>query len=87
MGGGLGGTYPYHDFHAGNGTAGTGTDNGNVYGIINYTGATGYTYTYDGDGNRVRKSNGNLAANGTLYWYMTPGVITETDLAGTLESE
>jgi len=37
------------------------------------TGANGYTYTYDGDGNRVRKSNGNLAANGTLYWYMTPG--------------
>ena len=37
------------------------------------TGAAGYTYTYDADGNRVRKSNGNLAANGTLYWYMTPG--------------
>jgi RHS repeat-associated protein len=51
------------------------------------TGAAGYTYTYDGDGNRVRKSNGNLAANGTLYWYMTPGVVTETDLAGTLKSE
>jgi YD repeat-containing protein len=48
------------------------------------TGAAGYTYTYDGDGNRVRKSNGNLAANGTLYWYMTPGVVAETDLAGTL---
>jgi len=42
------------------------------------TGAAGYTYTYDGDGNRVRKSNGNLAANGTLYWYMTPGVVAET---------
>ena len=51
------------------------------------TGAAGYTYTYDGDGNRVRKSNGNLAANGTLYWYMTPGVVAETDLAGTLKSE
>jgi hypothetical protein len=47
------------------------------------TGAAGYAYTYDGDGNRVRKSNGNLAANGTLYWYMTPGVVAETDLAGT----
>jgi YD repeat-containing protein len=34
------------------------------------TGAGGYAYSYDGDGNRVRKSNGNLAANGTLYWYM-----------------
>jgi RHS repeat-associated protein len=186
-----------YDFHAGNGTAGTGTDNGNVYGIINYkdtthgrdqtftydalnrlltaqntgtdcsvtilqnkteywgnsyvydawgnllqknvtkcgaegltvtadahnwihasgtdyqydaagnmtrnvtptvqaytydeenrlTGAAGYTYTYDGDGNRVRKSNGNLAASGTLYWYMTPGVVAESDLAGTTKSE
>jgi RHS repeat-associated protein len=51
------------------------------------TGAGGYTYTYDGDGNRVRKSNGNLAANGTLYWAMTPGVVAETGLAGTLKSE
>jgi RHS repeat-associated protein len=51
------------------------------------TGANGFTYTYDGDGNRVRKSNGNLAANGTLYWYMTPGVVAETDLAGTTKSE
>jgi RHS repeat-associated protein len=51
------------------------------------TGAAGYTYTYDGDGNRVRKSNGNLAANGTLYWYMMPGVVAESDLAGTLKSE
>ena len=51
------------------------------------TGAAGYTYTYDGDGNRVCKSNGNLAANGTLYWYMTPGVVAESDLAGTLKSE
>ena len=51
------------------------------------TGAAGYTYTYDADGNRVRKSNGNLAANGTLYWYMPPGVIAETDLAGTTQSE
>ncbi|HEY2392331.1 MAG TPA: hypothetical protein VGK22_14245 [Candidatus Angelobacter sp.] len=51
------------------------------------TGANGYTYTYDGDGNRVIKSNGNLAANGTLYWAMTPGVVAETDLAGTTKSE
>ncbi|HET8892110.1 MAG TPA: hypothetical protein VFQ41_24650 [Candidatus Angelobacter sp.] len=43
------------------------------------------TYTYDGDGNRVRKSNGNLAANGTLYWYMSPGVVAESDLAGNAE--
>ncbi len=51
------------------------------------TGANGYTYTYDGDGNRVRKSNGNTAGDGTLYWAMTPGVVAETDLAGTLKSE
>ena len=51
------------------------------------TGAAGYTYTYDDDGNRVRKSNGNLAGNGTLYWYMTPGIVAETDLAGTTKSE
>ena len=50
-------------------------------------GANGYAYTYDGDGNRVRKSNGTLAANGTLYWYMTPGVVAESDLAGALKSE
>jgi RHS repeat-associated protein len=51
------------------------------------TGAAGFTYTYDGDGNRVRKSNGNTAPDGTLYWYMAPGVVAESDLAGTLKSE
>jgi hypothetical protein len=34
----------------------------------------------------VRKSNGNLAANGTLYWSMTPEVVAETDLAGTTKA-
>ena len=28
-----------------------------------------------------------LAGDGTLYWAMTPGVVAETDLAGTLKSE
>jgi RHS repeat-associated protein len=51
------------------------------------TGAAGYTYTYDGDGNRVIKANGTSASSGTLYWYMTPGVVAESDLAGTLKSE
>jgi RHS repeat-associated protein len=51
------------------------------------TGAAGYAYTYDGDGNRVRKSNGNTAASGTLYWYMTPGIVAESDLTGALTSE
>ena len=35
----------------------------------------------------MRKSNGNLAANGTLYWYVMPGVVAESDLAGTTKSE
>ncbi len=51
------------------------------------TGAGGYTYTYDGDGNRVKKANGATASSGTLYWYMTPGIVAESDLAGTLKSE
>ncbi len=48
------------------------------------TGAAGYTYTYDADGNRVKKSNGTT---GTLYWYMTPGIVGESDVAGVLKSE
>jgi RHS repeat-associated protein len=45
------------------------------------------TYTYDAAGNRVRKSNGNTPPDGTLYWAMMPGVVAETDLAGTTKSE
>ncbi|MGH7487627.1 MAG: hypothetical protein ACREMY_18790, partial [bacterium] len=48
------------------------------------TGANGYTYTYDSDGNRVKKANGST---GTLYWYMTPGIVAESDLSGNLKSE
>jgi RHS repeat-associated protein len=48
------------------------------------TGAAGYTYTYDSDGNRVRKSN---ASTGTLYWYMMPGIVGESDLSGNLTDE
>jgi RHS repeat-associated protein len=48
------------------------------------TGAAGYTYTYDSDGNRVRKSSGST---GTLYWYMTPGIVGESDLSGNLTDE
>jgi RHS repeat-associated protein len=48
------------------------------------TGAAGFTYTYDADGNRVEKSNGTT---GTLYWYMTPGIVAESDLSGNLQSE
>jgi RHS repeat-associated protein len=48
------------------------------------TAVAGYTYNYDGDGNRVEKSNGST---GTLYWYMTPGIVAESDLTGNLQSE
>jgi RHS repeat-associated protein len=48
------------------------------------TGAAGYAYTYDADGNRVRKSTGST---GTLYWYMTPGIVGESDLSGNLTDE
>src|SRR5579872_337030 len=48
------------------------------------TGAAGFTYTYDADGNRVEKSNGST---GTIYWYMSPGIVGESDLSGALQSE
>jgi RHS repeat-associated protein len=48
------------------------------------TGAAGYTYTYDADGNRVEKSNGSA---GTIYWSMSPGIVAESDLTGTLTAE
>jgi RHS repeat-associated protein len=48
------------------------------------TGAGGYTYTYDADGNRVEKSNGSM---GAIYWYMSPGIVAESDLTGALKSE
>jgi RHS repeat-associated protein len=59
---------------------------------LNYTydqenrimGAAGFTYTYDADGNRVEKANGTT---GTLYWYMSPGIVGESDLTGNLQSE
>jgi RHS repeat-associated protein len=41
-------------------------------------------YTYDADGDRVEKSNGTT---GTLYWYMSPGIVAESDLSGNLQSE
>jgi RHS repeat-associated protein len=42
----------------------------------------GVSYTYDGDGKRVKKSNG------TLYWYGLGGeVLEETDLSGNLISD
>jgi RHS repeat-associated protein len=44
--------------------------------------AAGVTYTYDGDGHRVEKSNGKL------YWYGTGSdPLMETDLSGNLTDE
>jgi RHS repeat-associated protein len=46
------------------------------------TTTAGVTYTYDGDGQRVKKSNG------TLYWGGTSSdALAETDLSGTLLEE
>jgi hypothetical protein len=42
------------------------------------TGAAGFIYTYDADGNRVEKANGGNPPSGTLYWYMTPGIVGES---------
>ncbi len=43
------------------------------------TATAGVTYTYDGDGKRVQKSNG------TIYWYgMGSDALDETDLTGSL---
>lgn len=52
------------------------------------TGASGYGYIYDGTGNRVEKvTPPTNPTSGTLYWYMTPGIVAESDLSGTLKSE
>src|SRR5271165_4393957 len=43
--------------------------------------ANGVTYTYDGDGMRVKKSSG------TLYWRTTGAVIAETNASGSTTNE
>jgi len=44
--------------------------------------AAGITYTYDGDGRRVQKSNGKL------YWYGTTGdILDESDASGNITDE
>jgi RHS repeat-associated protein len=42
---------------------------------------------HDGDGNRVMKSTTVTSSTGMLYWYMTPGIVAESDLAGAIKSE
>src|SRR5437660_2088391 len=61
----------------------------NVYDAENRISSTsGFSYVYDADGNRVQKTNGNTTpATGTLYWYMSPGIVAESDLSGNLQSE
>ena len=56
-----------YDFHAGNGTAGSGTDNGNVFAITNYRDATrSQAFTYDA---LNRLASGWSSANtGTYSW-------------------
>ncbi|HUK23369.1 MAG TPA: hypothetical protein VLV49_02230, partial [Terriglobales bacterium] len=50
--------------------------------IIRVDGGSTATYTYDGDGNRVQKSNGKL------YWYGAgTGILDESDLSGTFTNE
>jgi RHS repeat-associated protein len=48
------------------------------------TSAGGYSYGYDAGGNRVSKSAGSM---GTLYWFGTPGIVAESDLAGNIQHE
>lgn len=69
-------------------TAGNMTNNGSAF---NYDAenrlvtAGGYTYYYDGDGNRVAKSNGST---GTLYWRGPTGdPISESSITGTSQEE
>lgn len=48
--------------------------------------AAGTTYSYDGDGERVKKTGGNATA--TIYWRLLPGeVMAESDTSGNLKSE
>ncbi len=56
-----------YDFHAGNGTAGSGTDNGNVFAITNYRDASrSQAFTYDA---LNRLTSGWSSANtGTYSW-------------------
>jgi RHS repeat-associated protein len=62
---------------------------------VNYTfdpenrinGAAGYSYVYDSDGNRVEKTTGGSSPTGTIYWYMSVGIVAESDLTGSLKSE
>jgi RHS repeat-associated protein len=52
------------------------------------TGTAGYTYVYDGDGNRVKKCSNVGCTSGTLYWTGTgTDPLDETGVGGTLTEE
>jgi RHS repeat-associated protein len=71
-------TAPFAYDAAGNETAdATGTYAWNAEGELKTAG--GVTYTYDGDGRRVQKSNGKI------YWYGGGQVVEESDAAGNMQ--
>jgi RHS repeat-associated protein len=71
-------TAPFAYDAAGNETAdAAGIYTWNAEGTLKTAG--GVTYTYDGDGRRVRKSNGKI------YWYGGGQVIEESDAAGNMQ--
>ncbi len=64
-----------YDFHAGNGTAGSGTDNGNVWGIYNYKDRNrDQTFTYDALNRLISAQNAGTDCSATVlggnkkYW-------------------
>lgn len=61
------------------------TDGANAYGYnaeSEIKSAAGVTYTYDGDGNRLQKSNGKI------YWYGAGiEIIDESDASGNFTNE
>ena len=81
-----------YDFHAGNGTPGSGSDNGNVFGITNYKDQTrNQTFTYDalnrlssawnaGTDCTVNVLGGNKKFWGNTYGYDAWGNLTGKSL-------
>jgi len=67
------------------------TDGHNTYGWnaeSEIKSAGGVNYTYDGDGDRVEKSNGLSAAAGKIYWYGAgTEILDESDLSGNITDE
>src|SRR5712671_2496678 len=69
-----------YDFHLGNGTMGSGTDNGNVWGITNYKDTTrNQTFTYDPLNRLISAQNAgtdcavNVLGGNKKFWGNTYG--------------